>query len=121
VDKDGGVGTIEADGQPIKIEIEPVAGADLAEIYGDDETRGSDRRVLTAGRALFDEALDLVDACAAAVAERIDAMAFRRPDEYELQLAIKVDGKAGARIVEVSAGAQLQVTLRWKAVPPDGR
>lgn len=75
--------------------------------------------MLATGRALFDDALDLVDACAEAMTARVEAMAGHRPDEIELQLAVKVDGKVGARIVELTAGAQLQVTLRWKA-SPDG-
>jgi hypothetical protein len=105
-------------GRPITIEVE-ADGPDLEEIYGSDQTRGPDGRIVRAGRSLFGEALDLVEACSEAVQERIEAMTPRRPDEVELQLAIKVDGKAGARLVEVTAGAQIQVTLRWKA-PADG-
>ncbi|PRX48947.1 hypothetical protein B0I32_13940 [Nonomuraea fuscirosea] len=37
-----------------------------------------------------------------------------KPDEFEMQLAVKLDGKVGAKIVELNSGAQLQVTLRWK-------
>ncbi|WP_051800186.1 CU044_2847 family protein [Catenuloplanes japonicus] len=100
--------------RPIKIEVEAAGNVGLEEIYGDEPTRDLDGKILKTGRALFTEALDLVETCAATVAERIDSMGARKPDEVELQLAIKVDGKAGARIVELTAGAQIQVCLRWK-------
>jgi len=101
-------------GRPIKIEIEGASDGDLDAIYGDEETRDLPNRIIATGRSLFEDALELVDTCAAAMAEHIDAMTGRAPDEVELQLAIKVDGKVGARIVELTGGAQLQVAMRWK-------
>ena len=38
-----------------------------------------------------------------------------RPDEFELKLAIKLDSEMGAVIAKVSAGAQLEVTMKWKS------
>jgi hypothetical protein len=104
-----------ADGRPIRIEVEALGNTALEDIYGTEPTRGPDGKLLHAGKALFDDALDLVETCAATVAARLGSMSTRPPDEVELQLAIKVDGKVGARIVEVAAGAHMQVTLRWKA------
>lgn len=104
-----------AGGKPIRIEVESAGDAGLEEIYGDEPTRAPGGRILSTGQALFADALDLVEACAATVAERIESMSTRPPDEVEMQLAIKVDGKVGARIVEFAAGAQMQVSLRWKA------
>jgi hypothetical protein len=36
-----------------------------------------------------------------------------RPDEFELQIAIKLDAEAGAVLTKVGAGAQLQVAMKW--------
>ncbi|WP_433190193.1 CU044_2847 family protein [Actinoallomurus sp. CA-150999] len=93
-----------------------VARAELADIYDQPTRDGLADRITKVSRPLFSEAMDLVESCADAVAERIAAMPDeRRPDEVEMQLAVKMDTKVGAKIVELSGGAQLQVTLRWKA------
>jgi hypothetical protein len=101
---------------PIRFEFDVAPDGRLQEIYGDGETRAGVGRLVASGGALFDEALDMVDACAATVTRHLRSMPARRPDEVELQLAIKVDGKFGVRIVELTAGAQLQVVLRWKSL-----
>jgi hypothetical protein len=36
-----------------------------------------------------------------------------RPLEFSVQLAIKLDSEVGAVIAKASAGAQLQVTMKW--------
>jgi hypothetical protein len=36
-----------------------------------------------------------------------------QPKEFEVQFAVKIDGKAEAFIAESTAGVQLQVTLKW--------
>jgi hypothetical protein len=108
-------------GRIIRIEVDDdgqVSDGDLARIYGDEDTRASaGERVITAVRPLFTDALDLIESCAVVVADRLTRLGeaeLHAPDELELQLAVKLDGKVGARIVELSAGAQLQVSLRWK-------
>lgn len=90
--------------------------ADLAEIY-DGAVRGDEvaRKVARLSRPLFAEALNLVESCAAAVAERLDTMRGS-PDEVEMELAVEMDTKVGAKIVEFSGGAQLHVTLRWSGL-----
>ena len=40
-----------------------------------------------------------------------------RPDEFELQLCIKLDAEAGAVVTKVGAGAHMQVTMRWNRPP----
>jgi hypothetical protein len=108
------------DAAPIRFEFDVTPDGRLQDIYGDSDTRAGVRRIVTSGGVLFDEALDMVDACAAAVTRHLRDMPARRPDEVEVQLAIKVDGKLGARIVELTAGAQLQVVLRWKSLGDGG-
>lgn len=46
---------------------------------------------------------------------------FRRladPDEVEIAFGVALDGKLGGIIVGSSAGAHLDVTLRWRAKEP---
>jgi Trypsin-co-occurring domain 1 len=103
----GGTIYVEVDGDP--------ADEDLTEVYGNLETReGLSERITKASRPMFAAALDLIDSCAKAVVERITEMSSERPDELEMQLAVKLDTKVGAKIVELAGGAQMQVVLRWR-------
>jgi len=55
----------------------------------------------------------------AAAAEMLDD--FRRlasPDEVEISFGVALDGKLGGIIVNTSAGAHLDVTLRWHTDAP---
>jgi hypothetical protein len=110
---------VAIEGQPgrgtIQIEIDPAVEDDHAALYDGLETRGAAEKVLKLSRPLFSEAIEMVASCAEEVVVQLDAMSDAvRPDEFEVQLAVKMDGKVGARIVELASGAQLQVTLRWK-------
>jgi hypothetical protein len=105
-------------GGRILIEVESVPGdGELDAIYEDAEDVRRARlkeKVVELGRPLFAEGLALVRECAEQVVEQLGEMpAESRPDEYEVQLAVKLDAKVGAKIVDVNGGAQLQVTLRW--------
>ncbi|WP_326643783.1 hypothetical protein OG884_08295 [Streptosporangium sp. NBC_01755] len=102
----------------INIEIDEFEANDHASIY-DGDTRGALEKPLVIGRHLFSEAIQMVTDCAYEVGDQIGAMAKEaRPDEFEMQLAVKVDGKVGAKIVELASGAQLLVTLRWRKPAP---
>lgn len=98
----------------IQIEIDDLEMDDHSSIY-DGDTRGALEKPLVISRHLFSEAVQLVTSCAHEVRDQIETMAEKaRPDEFEMQLAVKVDGKVGAKIVELSSGAQIMVTLRWR-------
>ncbi|MFI5473504.1 CU044_2847 family protein [Streptomyces cacaoi] len=107
---------------PIQIEVSEIPNGkadDASDIYGG-KTRGAREQVVRLARPLFSEALDLIGSCAEEVHESFSALPQgRRPQELEVQFAVKLDAKIGAKIVEATAGAQLQVVLRWKA-PEDG-
>ncbi|MDL4813612.1 CU044_2847 family protein [Actinomadura opuntiae] len=98
----------ESDGEAAE-----AAEADLADIYGEATRGGLAEKVIRLSRPLFSEALDLVESCAEAMHARLEAMTDAKPDELEMQLAVKLDTKAGAKIVELAGGAQLQVVMRW--------
>ncbi|WP_242909520.1 CU044_2847 family protein [Actinomadura terrae] len=103
----------------IQIEVEDAPAADHADLYDGRETRGAGDRVVRVSRPLFQEAVALVRNCADEVAAQLETMpAASRPHEVELQMGVKVDGKVGAKIVELTSGCQLQVTLRWQPARP---
>lgn len=60
------------------------------------------------------EALAPVTAAAAQVADSFQKAA-RRPEEIEITIGVTLDAKLGAVISSASAGAHLDVTLRWHA------
>jgi|SRR5215467_6614331 len=114
-----------ADAGPIYVELDAAESADgLGAVYGDVETREtSAAKVLSIARDVYADGLDLARRCAEQAARRFaDVGEGLRPDEVELQLAIKLDAVLGAVLVKAGAEAQLQVTFRWKpsssSLPP---
>jgi hypothetical protein len=107
-----------ADG-PIPIEVEtdlrPASYDGLDAVYGDEVTReGPAQRVVQVARDAYTDALDLARRCAAQAVRRFGELGEEaRPDEIEMQLAIKVDAGVVA-LVKSGAEAQLQVTFRWR-------
>jgi hypothetical protein len=80
-----------------------------------DDTRGDvAEKVITGIKDAFGDGLNLTHACAGRVVQMIKAMDNAvRPAEFSIQLAIKLDTEVGAVITKASAGAQLQVTMKW--------
>ena len=113
-----------ADG-PIPVEVDGEVDPDVPDgldaIYADEKTRdGSARRVVQVAQDAYTEGLDLARRCAAQAVRRFGEMADDlRPDEIELQLAIKVDAGVVA-LVRSGAEAQLQVTFRWRTAGASG-
>lgn len=65
---------------------------------------------------LFGDGMELAKNCATRVVNSIKEMGDTiKPDEFQLQFAIKLDTEVGAVIAKASTEAQLQVTLTWKA------
>ncbi|MGW0710597.1 CU044_2847 family protein [Streptomyces sp. NPDC002643] len=107
-----------ADGPiPIQVETEPAAAVPdgLDAIYGDEKTRGrATQRVVQSARDAYTDGLDLARRCAAQAVRRFGELSDElRPDEIEMQLAIKVDTGVAA-LVTSKAEAQLQITFRWR-------
>ncbi len=121
-----------ADG-PIPVEVDahldPSAAGGLDLVFGDEETRdGAGQRVVRVARDVYTDGLDLARRCAAQAVRRFgELQEGLRPDEIEMQLAIKIDAGV-ATLVRSGAEAQLQITLRWQTAPasstaaaPDGQ
>lgn len=107
-----------ADGPiPIQVEIEPGSPAPdgLGAVYGDEKTRGrASQRVVQSARDAYTDGIDLARRCAAQAVQRFSELSDElRPDEIEMQLAIKVDAGVAA-LVTSKAEAQLQITFRWR-------
>ncbi len=63
---------------------------------------------------LFGDGLALTRNCAAKVIDSVNQMNDAiKPNEFEVQLAIKLDSEMGAVIAKAIAGAQMQVTMKW--------
>lgn len=110
-----------ADG-PIPVEVDAqvdpsaVDGLDL--VFGGEVTRdGAGQRVVRVARDVYTDGLDLARRCAAQAVRRFgELQEGLRPDEIEMQLAIKIDAGV-ATLVKSGAEAQLQITLRWQTAP----
>jgi hypothetical protein len=74
---------------------------------------GARDRLVTAQKSLR-EALAPVTAAAAQVMDEFRNLA-QRPDEVEVSFGVTLDGGIGGIIASASAGAHLDVTLRWNA------
>jgi hypothetical protein len=101
---------------PIYVEVDTLV-TDPTSIYGDELTReGAAEKVMTAARDWFSDGVELARSCAARVADGLVHLpeGVRRPDEFELQIAIKLDSQFGAVLAKASAGAQMQVSMRWR-------
>jgi hypothetical protein len=110
-----------ADGPvPVEVdaEVSASAGDGLDLVFGDEETRdGAGQRVVRVAHDVYTEGLDLARRCAAQAVRRFGELEESlRPDEIELQLAIKLDAGV-ATLVRSGAEAQLQITLRWRTAP----
>ena len=70
---------------------------------------------LSSVRDLFGSAMTLAQDSAARVTASMQKMNEAiKPDQFELQFAVKLDTEVGAVIAKSSAGAQLQVKMVWK-------
>jgi hypothetical protein len=99
----------------IQVEVADAPHPDVSDVYSGETTRDVREKVIKLARPLFSEAIDLMQSCAVQVRRKMDGFAGAdRPDELEIQFAIRLDAKVGAAIAESSGGAQLQVCLRWK-------
>ena len=105
--------TSQIDGKEVDlyIEVDTIPPSDEDELFRD----GSAKKAVKAVGDLFGDGLELSRNCAAQVIDSVNKMSnATRPDEFEVQLAIKLDSQVGAVIAKASAGAQMQVTMKWK-------
>lgn len=101
------------EGQPVAMLIEVDRAPGQPAVYGD--VRGGAERVIEGVQDVFGKGLELARTCASQVVESVSGIQeAHRPDEFQVQLAIKLDAELGAILSKVSAGAQMQVTMTWR-------
>lgn len=66
-------------------------------------------------RSSFEDGLELAKDCAKLVVSKMQDMGETvRPDEFQIQFAVKLSAEKGAFIAKAAAEAQLQVSMTWK-------
>ena len=100
-------------GFKVQINIDMDSAPSAQTKYG--ETRGAtSEKVIETARDYFADGMELARNCAASMVANMEGMGSAvRPDEVEMQLAIKLDAQAGAVLTKIGAEAQLQVKLKW--------
>lgn len=98
----------------IYIEVDKVPEvSDSKKVYRDTRDNIAQKAVTTVGD-LFGDGLSLSRKCAAQVISSVNQMNDAiKPNDFEVQLAIKLDSEVGAVIAKASAEAQMQVTMKW--------
>lgn len=95
----------------IYVEVDSVA---IAKNVSDENMRGGVDKVLKTAKDVFGSGLQLASNCAMRVVESINKMEKKvRPAEFQVQLSIKLDSEVGAILARASAGAQMQVSMKW--------
>lgn len=110
--------TIEQqDGRDVTIllEVDDAVADSLPTVYGGDHLGERLDQVLTSAHGAFANGLEMVRLCATQIVQHITSLDNAiRPDEFQVQFAVKFDSEVGAIVAKATAGAQLQVSLTWK-------
>lgn len=108
--------TSEVEGEQIDIYIE----VDQAPQVADSENPYQDVRESLAKKAVkavgnvFGDGLALSRRCAREVIHSVNQMDDEvKPNEFEVQLAIKLNSEVGAALTKLGGEAQMQVTMKW--------
>lgn len=104
----------EVDGDSVSILVEVDNPPGRPGVYGDVRGNSADK-VIDGAQDVFGKGLKLAQTCASQAVENVRKIPEgHRPDEFQIQLAIKLDAEVGAILTKASAGAQMQVTMTWK-------
>ncbi|WP_078491244.1 CU044_2847 family protein, partial [Streptomyces sp. SPB074] len=103
------------EGVPIFVDTGVPAPREGDSLWDDVRARGNGaERVGAVVRDSYGDALALAERCARQAAARFNALGRAvRPEEVELQLAIRVEAGGTIGLAKSSAEAQLQLTFRW--------
>ncbi len=108
--------TSDVEGEQIDIYIE----VDEAPQVPDSDNPYQDVRESLAKKAVkavgnvFGDGLDLSRRCAREVIHSVNQMDDEvKPNEFEVQLAIKLNSEVGAALTKLGGEAQMQVTMKW--------
>ena len=72
------------------------------------------KKVVQTARDVFGDGMKLAHDCAVSVVHTIRQMPDNvRPNEFEVQFAVKLNSEVGAVIAKMSTEAQLQISMKW--------
>jgi hypothetical protein len=108
--------TSEVEGEQIDIYIEvdevPQV-SDSNNVYQDVRESLAKKAVKAVGN-VFGDGLALSRKCAKEVIHSVNQMDDEvKPNEFEVQLAIKLNSEVGAALTKLGGEAQMQVTMKW--------
>lgn len=96
----------------LSIFVEVDEDAEVAAWFTEGETRSDGIRKVN---DLLGNGLRLVRNCAVQVVDQVNQMADTvKPNEFDVQFAVKLDSEVGAVIAKAKSGAQMKVTMKWK-------
>jgi hypothetical protein len=105
--------TIE--GEEVTILVQVDKATSTSTYYAEPQRGKGSTKVIESARDVFGDGMSLARACAKKAVNGIRLLDDQfRPEEFELKLAISLDSEMGAFIAKTSAGAQLEVTMKWK-------
>jgi hypothetical protein len=105
--------TYKIDNKDVVILVDLDEAPALHDPYG--ETREGLVDKLRESKDNFGQGIKLARNCAAvAVKELNDIANDLKPNEFTLELGIKLNGELGATVVKIGSEAHMQVTMMWK-------
>jgi hypothetical protein len=108
--------TSEIDGEQldIYIEVDEVPKVSDSETVYQDVRESLAKKAVKAVGNVFGDGLALSRKCAEEVIRSINQMDEEvKPNEFEVQLAIKLNSEVGAALTKLGGEAQMQVTMKW--------
>lgn len=108
--------TSEIDGEQldIYIEVDEVPKVSDSETVYQDVRESLAKKAVKAVGNVFGDGLALSRKCAEEVIRSIKQMDEEvKPNEFEVQLAIKLNSEVGAALTKLGGEAQMQVTMKW--------
>jgi len=108
--------TSEVDGEQVDIyiEVDEVPETLDAESPYQDTRENLAKKSLKAVDNVFGDGLALSRKCAVQVIQSVRKMHDAvKPNEFEVQLAIKLNSEVGAVLTKFGGEAQMQVTMKW--------
>ncbi len=108
--------TVNGEQIDIYIEVDEVPeGSDSKNPYtGVRERESLAKKAVKAVGNVFGDGLDLSRKCAEEVIRSVNQMSETvKPNEFEVQLAIKLNTEVGAALTKLGGEAQMQVKMKW--------
>ena len=105
--------TYTIDGNEVEILIEVDNKIKEGSIYG--ETRDGAISKIASAKDMLEHGFQLARNCAAVAVIQFNQLAGElKPDEFSIEVGIKLDGNVGAALVKLGGEAHMRVNMTWK-------